>query len=61
MEGYATLGNTIGVGDVVPAQQGTLGSGDKTVQGKNKIQTKKSSEHVFNCSEPLPLIVYKSK
>lgn len=38
-ENMVTLGNTMGMGDVVPAGTETLGSGDKMVNGLGKPAT----------------------
>lgn len=42
---YATLGNTIGIGDPVPASGNNLGSGDK-FDNQFKMSTKKGSQEV---------------
>lgn len=54
---YSNLTNTIGVGDVVPAGEGTLGN---SVFGDvKKPATKKEAPNAFDASKPLPYVVYK--
>lgn len=65
--GYNNLTNTLGIGDVVPAGMGTLGSGDrfdtpKKSKKKTQIATKAAAPSSFGGIQPLPTVVYcKSK
>lgn len=60
---YATLNNTIGIGDPVPYANGYYGSGDRFDNGLKKSKNKKSKQTVNNPFDisMRPTVVYTKK